>query len=204
MAKSEELWACFFSTEGPRKLAARDKLLQAYEPLAKSLVYRFRKNTSYYTSAMRDDLLQAARIGVWRSIEDYDPAKGAFSTHCWWRVLREMQRVVQYATPITIRKNAHLSKRVQERQSAVLAKTGEEATKDELGISERAWQNALCAQPTFVPSECANTLTEVEDPGHCDDDVDSLREYTASLSAREQKALLRRMPGALAKARKAL
>jgi hypothetical protein len=90
---------------------------------------------------------------------------------------------------------------VQRKQEAIFARTGEEATPEELGVSEREFTNAIYARPKFVPGECANELYAEERP---DEELGDFIRYLDSLSVKGKKALVRGDLAALAKAREYL
>lgn len=71
-----------------------DKLLREHEGLAHSVAGKYRG----YTGAAigYDDLLQAARMGILRAAEDFDPSKGVkFTSYATWWIRAYVQDEIQ-------------------------------------------------------------------------------------------------------------
>lgn len=65
-----------------------------------------------------DDLLQAARLGFLRALDDWDPDKGALSTHAGWWIKNRIQRAAHDAQTIAL---PRIRATTEERNRAVLA-----------------------------------------------------------------------------------
>jgi RNA polymerase sigma factor for flagellar operon FliA len=73
-------------TEAPRwKKPSKDEAYVRYAPLVKYVVDRIAANVPKYVE--RDDLLNAAALGLFDALEKYDAAKGTkFETYAVWRI----------------------------------------------------------------------------------------------------------------------
>ncbi|WP_274361741.1 sigma-70 family RNA polymerase sigma factor [Paenibacillus thermotolerans] len=65
---------------------------RAFERLLQEMDGYCRKMAYYYSSVMEyDDLLQMARIEVWKAVLSYQPGKMPFVSYCKWTVLNHMK-----------------------------------------------------------------------------------------------------------------
>lgn len=89
MLRAEEEQGLIAAWQEHGDLAARDRLLAAFQPLARSMTRRY---TQGGTSEPDRDLLQQANIGLLKALERFDPDNGArFSTYAGWWMRAEIQ-----------------------------------------------------------------------------------------------------------------
>jgi DNA-directed RNA polymerase specialized sigma subunit len=127
-------------------------LLGMKEGMISAFANEFMQRSNYYLESMREDVLQAARIGFLTAIRDWDPEKGSISTIAYFRMRQEIQETVKHVTPITRTRYADLPKRVQDEQAKVYAQTGEWPEADALpgmGVTAAAARRARMAQAVF-------------------------------------------------------
>lgn len=176
---------------GPRKQKLLGELVLSQERLVQQQVAKFVTGTRYYVEAMREDLEQAARIGLIRAINGWDPNKGAFSTIAGFWCRHEMQQVVRHATPISRPKSADLPRRNQDAAASFYAAHGRDPDPQEIGITEAASQRAQKAAAGFVhiglgdlPSHDEDTAEEVLDRNR---DMRALKRFMGRLTASEKR-----------------
>jgi RNA polymerase sigma factor (sigma-70 family) len=129
----------------------RSKLMADNEPMVETFAKRFMKATNRYVEAIQDDLLQAARIGMLRALDKWDPKKGKFSTLAFFWMRYEMQLVLRHATPITMPTNsATIPKTVQDTAAVMEAITGNATDVRNLGVTEAGLKRAQKANMSFV------------------------------------------------------
>jgi RNA polymerase sigma factor (sigma-70 family) len=144
-------WESWDKAVGAAKRKILADIMRAEDKLIRSCAQKVTHRSAYYTDELKDDMLQAAKIGFIRAMSKWDPKRGAFSTVAWWWMRHEMQGVLRCATPITRPKSADLPRATQDVAAAHYAKYGREATYEELGITASAAQRASNASATFVP-----------------------------------------------------
>jgi RNA polymerase sigma-32 factor len=89
MLRAEEEQGLIAAWQEHGDLAARDRLLAAFQPLARSMARRY---TQGGASEPDRDLLQQANIGLLKALERFDPDNGArFSTYAGWWMRAEIQ-----------------------------------------------------------------------------------------------------------------
>ncbi|MFV1875670.1 sigma-70 family RNA polymerase sigma factor [Nioella sp.] len=89
MLRAEEEQGLIAAWQEHGDLAARDRLLAAFQPLARSMTRRY---TQGGASEPDRDLLQQANIGLLKALERFDPDNGArFSTYAGWWMRAEIQ-----------------------------------------------------------------------------------------------------------------
>jgi RNA polymerase sigma-B factor len=72
----------------PERAAARDSVIEAYLPLAEYLARRFRNR-----GELQDDLIQVATVGLIKSVDGYDPTRGAaFTSYAIPMIVGELKR----------------------------------------------------------------------------------------------------------------
>lgn len=146
-----------------RRPADLDLLVRRFQPLARSLARRYRG-----TSVSREDIEQAACLGLVGALQRFDPGRGcAFSTYAVPTILGEIRR--QYRDTLW---PAHVPRLVKERMRQV------RATSDELlaesGRAPRVAEIAArlgCAEEEVVEAlVAASTLNRLSlDVGYADD-----------------------------------
>ncbi len=167
------------------------KLLEDEDGLAQQQVAKFVAGTRYYVGAMREDILQAARIGILRAIDKWNPAKGAFSTIAGYWCRHEMQEVLQHASPITHPRKADLPRRTQEAADAFYARHGREPDPQEIGVTPAAADRAQAASMRFIhlnlyefPSDEEDSPEETLDRNR---DMRALKRFMLRLTPQEKR-----------------
>lgn len=96
------LWRLLKSAVSDRD---RQRLKTEIYELNKGLLPNFVRRYTRFTRVRfdPDDIHQTAAMAMMRSLEDFDPAKGAFSTHVEWRVRKEIEQTLVDHLPIKIR-----------------------------------------------------------------------------------------------------
>ena len=91
-AKGTDVWDDYVAarSSGDRVKQKRllGKLCEIHEPLAMRYLQRFMTRWSQFGALPQDDLAQAARIGLMRAIQSFDPGSGRFGSwvHLWTRL----------------------------------------------------------------------------------------------------------------------
>lgn len=139
-------------------------LMVENEALVQRCASDFLARTRYHTDSLRDDIFQAARIGLMTAITRWDPTRAKFSPFAWGWIRHEMQSAMRYATPVTRPKSADLPRRKQDEAARFYATHGREPTSAELGVAPCAAARAEKAAARFVPvREAEQEPTDVPD-----------------------------------------
>src|ERR1700682_3555606 len=171
-------WDRWRKATGVAKARLLATLVTDNEPLVQKCAQTMAQTTRLYVTELQDDMLQAARIGLLRAIEKWDPKRGAFSSIAWYWMRHEIQQVTRHATQVTLPKSAFLPKRKQEEAGVFFAKHGRDPTPTELGISPSVIQRAAAAGRKNVPaSKCDLELRCPE--SNLEEDVDRKRDARA-------------------------
>jgi DNA-directed RNA polymerase specialized sigma subunit len=138
------------ATSRVKKSRLMAKMAAENEPLVQRFASAFLGRTQYAIDNLRDDIFQAARLGLLAAIAEWDPERGAFSTLAFFKMRHEMQLVLRHATPISRPKDADLPRAQQDAMAAFYAQHGREAEPVEVGIAPSAMKRAQAAQATFM------------------------------------------------------
>lgn len=159
-----------------KKLAA---LVAANEALVQKCAGALMGKTDYATESMRDDLLQAGRIGLLRSLDSWRPAKGAFTTLAWRWITKEMQMALKHATPVTCPSGGpRVTQKKQGEAAAFFAKNGRHPTPGELGVSATLIARHEKTIVKFVPVSAAENMANTDD-ANIEEDIDRQRDMKA-------------------------
>ncbi|MGH2832976.1 MAG: SigB/SigF/SigG family RNA polymerase sigma factor [Solirubrobacteraceae bacterium] len=124
--RSDADWqrACFLRWQSDGDVAARDRLVECFTPLARNLARRYK-----HTSEPFEDLCQVAQLGLVNAVDRFDPNRGiAFATYAIPTILGELRRYFRNCSWA-----AHVPRRAQER--ALEMREVERALTDEYGRS---------------------------------------------------------------------
>jgi RNA polymerase sigma-B factor len=162
-SSSDELLRRYAREREPSDL---DQLVRRFQPLARSLARRYRLG-----SVTRDDLEQAAYLGLVNALQRFDPRRGcAFTTYAVPTILGEIRRQCRDAAwP------AHVPRLVKERARRVRETT--ESMRSELGraptVSETAARLGFDEEHVVEALTAASTLNRVSlDRPHAEDGED--------------------------------
>lgn len=170
-----------------------EALVVENEALVQRCATEFLARTNYHIEPLRDDVFQAARIGLMQAIQRWEPMRASFSTAAYFWMRHEMQLVVRHASPVSRPKSADLPRRKQQEAARFFALTGREPTPGELGVTASAVVRAQKAAARFVPvREAELEPTEVPDTEGALDrkrDTESLQAFlTTRLSVKQRAA----------------
>jgi RNA polymerase sigma-B factor len=88
--KRDAVWqrACFVRWQRDGDVAARDRLVECFTPLARSLARRYK-----HTSEPYEDLCQVAQLGLLKAVNRFDPDRGiTFASYAIPTILGELRR----------------------------------------------------------------------------------------------------------------
>jgi RNA polymerase sigma factor for flagellar operon FliA len=124
----ERLWKRLQARGGS---AARNALVEAYQPLAESAVRRLLVRLP--RSVDPGDLLAAANVGLIAAIEGFDRARGvSFETYCEWRLRGALMDELRLQDWLPRAFRARLAQ-LRRASDALRSELGREPTDDELG-----------------------------------------------------------------------
>ena len=129
------------------------QMVLTHEAFVQARVSAFMGHSNYYLVDLREDLKQAARLGIIKSFHSWDPSRGAFTTHAWFKVLHELQEVAKHAVAVTHPRRADIPPSVQEAAAAHYAQTGEDADLTEMGIRPAAIRRAEAAGAAILHAD---------------------------------------------------
>jgi len=113
-ADEERALICAWQQHGDRR--ARDRLINAFAPLAASIAKRFKRGSG----EVDPDFVQQAQIGLMKATDRFDPERGIrFSTYAVWWVRAEVQEYARANTSVVRRPNSART-RAAARQIAAL------------------------------------------------------------------------------------
>lgn len=110
-----------------------EAIVRANEGLVKKFGMKFGRPQ---TLEAKEDVFQAARMGILRSIEDFDPAKGSFSTHAQWHIRDYVQRWSGKTSAVTRPRSASMPGYVAKALRDYRQRYGREPEASELGVTE--------------------------------------------------------------------
>jgi RNA polymerase sigma factor (sigma-70 family) len=189
---NRESWATWKKDRSPPSKARRlAKLVALNEGLVQKIVQGFTGRTRYYVAEMREDLLQAGRIGLIRAIHKWDPDRGAFSTVAFNEIRYEIQRTACSATPIDVPRTLVFASNGQREAEAFYARHGRQATAEDLNMPASLFERARMARMEFVSEAGADMPQEVDAEGDLDTvrDLRSLRSFVRKLTKAQRAAL---------------
>lgn len=144
-----------------RKLAG--KILEMNKGLIMRLAARFGREND------KDDAQQAASMGVLRAIEDFDPSKGAFSTHAGYWIRDYVQAWGGRPNVVKRPRGASMPAALAKEAEKIRLKFGRNPTAEELGVTE-----ATLAE--WSQGNRSTSLDEVDDEGRRFEMPDDMRE----------------------------
>lgn len=181
--------------------SSAEQFLKRYVGLAHSKVHTFlSKNVRLAETGIRDDLLQAAKIGILQAQSSFDPTIGVpelvyVSMKIEYAILQEFNRI----NPVSLQTIAK-QRRLKEDRQKLESLFGRTVTKSELAEFLSMEDEEL----DCLLQEMAETITtdyslddlgissqddSVEDVVHMNEVLEKIRKVTATLSSREQAIL---------------
>ena len=107
MLSAEEERALICAWQQHRDHQARDRLINAFAPLAASIAKRFRRGSGEVDL----DLIQQAQIGLIKAVDRFDPERSIrFATYAVWWVRAEVQEYARANTSVVRRPNSARSR----------------------------------------------------------------------------------------------
>lgn len=169
-----------------------NEIMMAHEKLVGNIVKRY----FWAGDTIREDLMQAGRLGLLQACENYRNDRGTkFSTYAYMWIERNVRRELAHSGyPMKVPEKAYLTlSRVKQAKDAVMMREGRattEAIAEEAEISAEKAYEALCMLerlkhgPSFNQSvsdeEESCTLLEIyRDPNAAEIDADMLRRESA-------------------------
>jgi DNA-directed RNA polymerase specialized sigma subunit len=128
-------------------------MLSAEEVYVQAFTQAFVNKTAYKCDSMKEDMLQAARIGVLLAIHEWKPATGGFSTLAYYKMWHEVQKAVRHVRPISIPRSGFLTGAEQISAKEFEEAEGREPSPGEAGINPRKLARAVKARASFLPLE---------------------------------------------------
>jgi DNA-directed RNA polymerase specialized sigma subunit len=187
------------TARGKKKAALLAELVAAEEPLVQRLAARFLGRINIDTSHIREDVLQAARIGILRAVQTWEPCRGSFLTVAWGWTRLEMQRVMGHAAPVSYPRSLLFDGGFQHEAAVFYAKHGRDPTPEELHVPARkrlahgrvpAKFVSLAKAEKEVAEEPRDEAAELEAEKLQDEQMKTLQFYLATLTKSERTALL--------------
>lgn len=108
-----------------------ESVVSLNEGLVKQFGMRFGRPQ---TAEEKEDVFQAARMGILRALTDFDPTKGAFSTHAQWHIRDYVQRWTGKTVAVTRPRSASMPGHVAKAAREFRQKHGREPTAEDLGV----------------------------------------------------------------------
>jgi RNA polymerase sigma-B factor len=166
-------------------LGARDRLIQQYMPLVKSLARRYSVGTELY-----EDLVQVGCIGLIKAVDRFDPQRAEFGQFVIPNVAGEIKRYLRdRAWPVRVpRRLQELRPGLRACSAELSAQLARPATISEIadrsGIAEQEVAEALDTERIQSPLSLSHAAAQ-EDEAYCDLDV-----LEGGYERGEQRALL--------------
>jgi DNA-directed RNA polymerase specialized sigma subunit len=205
-------WNNWRTARGKKKARLLSALIVAEEPSIRRNAARFLNHTGADVDHIREDVLQAARIGVLRAIRAWEPLKGAFWTLAWSWTRLEMQRVMGHAAPVSYPRSLLFDGGFQHEAAVFYAKHGRDPTPEELNVPARkrlahgrvpAKFVSLAKAEKEVADEPRDIEAEAAAEREHDSKLTSLQAYLCKLSKAERRELMAGKRPDLAEAAKA-
>lgn len=109
-----------------------EEIVTLNEGLAVTFGYRYGKPQ---TDAEKEDVEQAARMGILRAARDFDPTRGSFSTHAAWHIRDYVQRWTGSTSAVVRPKSAKMPASVAKAAQKFRQTNGREPSPADLGIT---------------------------------------------------------------------
>ena len=120
MLTAEEEQALICAWQQHRDHQARDRLINAFAPLAASIAKRFRRGSGEVDL----DLIQQAQIGLIKAVDRFDPERSIrFATYAVWWVRAEVQEYARANTSVVRRPNSARTRAAARQIAALNAET---------------------------------------------------------------------------------
>src|SRR6056297_1000493 len=143
MLTAEEEQALICAWQQHRDHQARDRLINAFAPLAASIAKRFRRGSGEVDL----DLIQQAQIGLIKAVDRFDPERSIrFATYAVWWVRAEVQEYARANTSVVRRPNSARS-RAAAREIAALNADMEADANIDLADADKKLAAALGVDP---------------------------------------------------------
>lgn len=110
-----------------------EAIVRENEGLVKTFGFRYGKPQ---TDADKDDVLQAAKMGLLRAARDFDPSRGTFSTHAAWHIRDYVQRWTGKTSAVVRPKSAKMPASIVRAAAKFRLLHGREPSAAELGITQ--------------------------------------------------------------------
>jgi RNA polymerase sigma factor (sigma-70 family) len=167
--------------EGRRKQFLMTQMLKANEPLADKFLARITKFSKVICD--HEDLMQAARIGLWQAITKYDPNRPTrFSTMCWHWVRYHVSVELTRQPPIRRPRGSGPSYQQVRASERFMAIFGRIPTAEDLGVPQAEFDRWAMTEWRFGPLDQATGESDQRELA-----IDSLLE--AEMDARLHAAL---------------
>ena len=128
-------YAAWCAAPAHAKPALMTLLMRENEPLAAKFARAFLTKIDLDICDLEDDVYQAARIGLMRAIEKWDPARGAFANVAYPWIRYEMQLAVRHAATISYPRRFLFMTNGQLDAQRFYATHGREPTPEEIGVN---------------------------------------------------------------------
>lgn len=119
--------------DAPAARRVAEEIVLANEGLVKKFGMKFGRPQ---TLEAKEDVFQAARMGILRAIEDFDPQKGSFSTHAQWHIRDYVQRWSGKTVAVTRPRSASMPGSVAKALRDYRQRYGREPEASDLGVTE--------------------------------------------------------------------
>jgi len=138
-------------SDAKRAKRIEDRMIRENYNLVRKLVAKLQKRLTIPVNVEEADLLQAGCIGMLTAWKKWVPERGRFSTYAAHWIRHEVQDCISDNLPIYRPRQSGKPWTVHKKQEEIRARTGRDATAEELGITQAQldeWNNA----PVIVAS----------------------------------------------------
>jgi len=182
-------WDSWKAAPTPAKLAA---LVADNEPLVEKIAAFLMAKIEGASESMRDDLLQAGRIGLLRAIRTWNPNGAKFSPFAWGWVRHEMQTAMAHgACPVSYPRRLLFATNGQAKAASHYAQHGVDPAPETIGITKGLAERVQKSQARFVPVSAAENMATQDEEIEADidrqRDMKSLKAFLAKLTEEERK-----------------